>query len=235
MLNQEITSDIDHLITGGTATWSPSVNFTNKFTLGYDLAQIENRNLRPFGFILAPTGIISSRRNSYTNLTADYAGNYVRPMGSGLRGTLSWGGQWVATEQRETSAYGENFPGPGKPTVNSGGTRLGFEERQRVVNAGFFGQFLLDVKNRYFVNVGGRVDGNSAFGENFGLQWYPKAQVSWVASEESFWPFLSSINDFKLRGSIGTAGGRPRFSAQYETFSLGPAAWSAPRRWATRT
>jgi hypothetical protein len=221
MLNQEITSDIDHLITGGTATWSPSVNFTNKFTLGYDLAQIENRNLRPFGFILAPTGIISSRRNSYTNLTADYAGNYVRPMGSGLRGTLSWGGQWVATEQRETSAYGENFPGPGKPTVNSGGTRLGFEERQRVVNAGFFGQFLLDVKNRYFVNVGGRVDGNSAFGENFGLQWYPKAQVSWVASEESFWPTWNSA--MKFRVAYGQAGRAPNAFDAVRTWD--PVGW----------
>mgnify|MGYP003298768999 CR=1 FL=1 len=26
---------------------------------------LENRNLRPFGFVSAPTGIISSRRNAY--------------------------------------------------------------------------------------------------------------------------------------------------------------------------
>lgn len=221
MLNQQITSDIDHLTTGGTATWTPSVNFSNKFTLGYDLAQIENRNLRPFGFILAPTGIISSRRNSYTNLTADYAGNYVRPLMTDLRGTLSWGGQWVATEQRETSAYGENFPGPGKPTVNSGGTRLGFEDRQRVVNAGFFGQLLFDLKNRYFLNVGGRVDGNSAFGENFGLQYYPKAQVSWVASEESFWPKWNSA--MKFRVAYGQAGRAPNAFDAVRTWD--PVGW----------
>lgn len=207
MLNQELTSDIDHLITGGTANWSPSVNFTNKFTVGYDLAQIENRNLRPFGFILAPTGIISSRRNSYQNLTFDYSGSYVRPVLTGLRGTLSWGGQWVTTENRETSAYGENFPGPGKPTVSSAGTKLGFEERQRVINAGFFGQVLLDLKDRYFLTVGGRVDGNSAFGENFGLQYYPRASLSWVASEESFWPTWSSAT--KFRAAYGQSGRAP--------------------------
>jgi len=206
MLNQELTSDIDHLITGGTASWSPSVNLTNKFTIGYDLAQIENRNLRPFGFVSAPQGIISSRKNSYQNLTFDYAGNYVRPF-AGLRTTLSWGGQWVATEQRETSAYGENFPGPGKPTVTSAGTTLGFEERQRVINAGFFGQLLFDVKNRYFLTVGGRVDGNSAFGENFGLQYYPRASFSWVASEESFWPTWSSA--MKFRVAYGQSGRAP--------------------------
>ena len=207
MLNQELTSDIDHLITGGTANWSPSVNFTNKFTVGFDLAQIENRNLRPFGFILAPTGIISSRRNSYQNLTFDYSGSFVQALRSGLRGTLSWGGQWVTTDNRATSAYGENFPGPGKPIVSSGGTTLGFEERTRVINGGFFGQVLLDVKDRYFLTVGGRVDGNSAFGENFGLQYYPRASFSWVASEESFWPTWSSA--MKFRVAYGQSGRAP--------------------------
>ncbi|MGQ0641783.1 MAG: TonB-dependent receptor domain-containing protein [Gemmatimonadaceae bacterium] len=207
MLNQELTSDVDHLITGGTANWSPSANFTNKFTVGFDLAQIENRNLRPFGFVLAPTGIISNRRNSYQNLTFDYAGSYVRPLVSGMRGTLSWGGQWVTTENRETSAYGENFPGPGKPIVSSAGTTLGFEERQRVINGGFFGQALFDLKDRYFLTIGGRVDGNSAFGENFGLQYYPRASLSWVASDESFWPTWSSA--MKFRVAYGQSGRAP--------------------------
>jgi TonB-linked SusC/RagA family outer membrane protein len=206
MLNQEITSDITHLITGGTINWSPNANLTNKFTVGYDQAQIENRNLRPFGFILAPTGIISSRRNAYETLTFDYVGSYVKPM-AGLRNTFSWGAQGVSTETRETSAYGENFPGPGKPTVSSAGTTLGFEERQRVVNGGFFGQGLFDKDNRYFLTLGFRVDGNSAFGENFGLQYYPKASFSWVASEERFWPSWNP--EMKFRMAWGRSGRAP--------------------------
>jgi TonB-linked SusC/RagA family outer membrane protein len=207
MLNQDITSDIDHLITGGSLNWSPTANLTNKLTLGYDLAQIENRNLRPFGFVSAPTGILSDRRNAYQNLTVDYAGNFVHAFGSSLRSTLSWGGQGVTTEQRETSAYGENFPGPGQAVVTSGGTTLGFEARQRVVNAGLFGQALFDMKNRYFLTVGMRVDGNSAFGKDFGLQYYPKVSVSWVASEESFWPKWNP--EMKIRAAWGQSGRAP--------------------------
>ena len=206
MLNQELTSDITHLITGGSVNWSPNANFTNRMTIGYDQAQIENRNLRPFGFILAPSGIISSRRNAYENLTLDYVGSYVRSL-AGLRTTVSWGAQGVSTETRETSAYGENFPGPGKPTVSSAGTTLGFEERQRVVNGGFFGQALFDKDNRYFLTLGFRVDGNSAFGEDFGLQSYPKASVSWVASEESFWPSWNP--EMKFRAAWGRSGRAP--------------------------
>jgi len=208
ILNQEITSDIDHLITGATASWSPTANQTNTFTIGYDLAQIENRNLRPFGFVLQPTGIISSRRNYYQTLTFDYAGSYARPLGSALRTTISWGGQSVATDTRETSAYGENFPGPGDPTVTSGGTRLGFEERERIINAGLFAQTVFDLRNRYFLTLGARVDGNSAFGSDFGLQTYPKAALTWVASEESFWP-SSVIPEIKLRVAWGQSGRAP--------------------------
>jgi TonB-linked SusC/RagA family outer membrane protein len=223
LLNQELTSDIDHLITGGTLTWSPTTNLTNRFTLGYDLAQIANRNLRPFGFVSAPTGIISNRENSYQNLTFDYAGSLAVGIRPSLRSTISWGGQAVTTQSRETSAYGENFPGPGLPTVSSAGTTLGFEERQRVVNAGFFGQTIFDVKNRYFLTLGGRVDGNSAFGSKFGLQTYPKASVSWVASEESFWPKWNP--EMKLRAAIGQSGRAPGAFDAIRTWENPPSGW----------
>jgi hypothetical protein len=38
-------------------------------------------------------------------------------------------------------------------------------------------------------------------------------------AQESWWPF-ASITEFKLRGAQGTAGGRPNFSDQYETWSV---------------
>jgi TonB-dependent starch-binding outer membrane protein SusC len=208
MLKQDITSEIDHLISGGTVTWSPTANLSNRLTIGYDLAQIENRNLRPFGFILAPTGIISNSKNEYQTLTFDYAGNYLRTLQPDLRATLSWGGQSVTADVRSTSAYGENFPGPGNPTVSSGGTTLGFEDRTRVINAGLFGQGMLDLKNRYFLTVGARVDGNSAFGSALGLTTYPKVSFSWVASDESFWPSWSQTMKFRVAwGASGRAPG----------------------------
>jgi TonB-dependent starch-binding outer membrane protein SusC len=51
------------------------------------------------------------------------------------------------------------------------------------------------------------VDGNSAFGEDFGLQFYPRASLSWVASEESFWPTWSPT--MKFRAAYGQSGRAP--------------------------
>jgi TonB-linked SusC/RagA family outer membrane protein len=221
LLVWEIDTQIDHLITGLSATFSPTSRFTNRLTVGFDQSQLDLRNYRPFGFALAPNGILADRRFEYTNVTADYVGTYQLPLATDLRASLSWGGQSIASEKQETSAYGETFPGPGDPVVSSGGLTLGFEDRERVINAGFFGQGLFDYRNRYFLTAGVRVDGNSAFGENLGLQVYPKVSASYVISDESFWN--ESWGQLKLRGAYGHSGRAPGAFDKARTFD--PAGW----------
>ncbi len=216
-LNQELTTQIDHLITGLTATYTPFANFTNQFSVGYDLAQQDNRNLRPFGFIRAPTGILSTSRHEFNTLTVDYVGSMDFELTSEIRSALSFGGQSVTTRTEETIAYGDNFPGPGDPDVDNGGNTLGFENRTRVVNAGLFVQNVFDLSNKYFVTLGVRVDGNSAFGSDFGLQAYPKAQASYIVSDEDFWdPDWGTV---KVRAAWGQAGRAPGAFDAVRTFS----------------
>jgi TonB-linked SusC/RagA family outer membrane protein len=219
--NQEITTDIQHLVTGVTATYNPLPSFTNRLAVGYDQAQQENRNLRPFDFIRAPLGIISDGRNEYTSITLDYVGTINYNLTDDLRTNFSFGGQSVAQEVQQTAAYGEDFAGPGEPVVNSAGTTLGFEYRERVVNAGFFFQNIFDYVNRYFLTVGLRVDGNSAFGEDLGFQAYPKVSGSWVLSDETFWN--QDWGQLKLRGAWGQSGRAPGAFDAIRTFE--PVSW----------
>ena len=206
LLNQTISTQIDQLITGGTATYTPFANFTNRLSVGYDLAQQNNRNLRAFGFVRAPSGILSDGRSEFETLTIDYVGTLNFGLGESINSSLSFGGQSITEEIQRTTAYAQDFPGPGDPTVSTGGQRLGFETRQRVVNAGFFVQDVLDFNNKYFLTLGFRVDGNSAFGEDFGLQFYPKISGSWVVSDEDFWGDLGQL---KLRAAWGESGRAP--------------------------
>ena len=206
LLGQTISTQIDQLITGGTATYTPFANFTNRLNIGYDLAQQNNRNLRPFGFVRAQDGILSDGRSEFETLTLDYVGTLSFGLGESINSSLSFGGQSITEEIQRTTAYAEDFPGPGDPTVSTGGTRLGFEQRQRVVNAGFFVQNVLDLSNKYFLTAGFRVDGNSAFGSDFGLQFYPKLSASWVVSDEDFW---GDKGQLKLRAAWGQSGRAP--------------------------
>jgi len=206
-LNQEITTDIDRFVTGGTVEFRATDTFLHRLTVGFDQANQENRNLRPFGFRMDPRGILSNARLQNSILSIDYVANYGYEFNPDFITTLSFGAQSVTQEEQKTEAYGEIFPGPGNPTVNAAGERLGFEDRLRVTNAGFFGQLLLNWRDRYFLTLGTRVDGNTAFGEDLGLQAYPKVSGSYVISDEDFWN--PSWGSMKLRAAWGQAGRAP--------------------------
>lgn len=207
LLNQTITTRIDRFILGSTLNWQPSEQFTNKLTVGYDLANQDNRNLRPYGFIAARNGILGTATNTYTTLTADYVGSYRLDLTDDITSTISWGGQSITNETRGLNTEGRDFPGPGEPDVDAGGFTLGAENRLRVVNAGFFGQALFGFNDKYFITAGVRVDGNSAFGQDLGLQAFPKFSASYVISDEGFWN--DSWGSLKLRAAYGESGRAP--------------------------
>ncbi|MBI4540839.1 MAG: TonB-dependent receptor [Gemmatimonadetes bacterium] len=207
VLEYEINTNIDHLITGVTATYSPSTRFNTRLTVGWDRALVELRQLRRFGYRLAPTGILGNKKWVGEKLTFDYAGSYVFDVSERFGLTASWGGQAVEDEETDVAGDSRDFPGPGEPTLSSGGKTLSFEERIRVINAGFFGQMRLDWRDRVFLTAGLRVDGNSAFGENLGLEPYPKVSFSWVVSDEPFWK--PSLGSLKLRAAMGESGRAP--------------------------
>ena len=58
------------------------------------------------------------------------------------------------------------------------------EFEETVINAGVFFQEQLGLDDRLFLTLGMRMDGNSAFGEDFGFESYPKAGLSWVRSPQ---------------------------------------------------
>src|SRR5216117_366087 len=132
LLNQTLTTGIERLITGGTVTYTPLSWFSNRFTIGYDQANQENRNLRPFGFVAAPQGILVDEQIRYSILTADYVGNVDLHLSPALASTFSFGGQSITSEEVRTTAYGESFPGPGLPVVSNAAVLLAREARQRL-------------------------------------------------------------------------------------------------------
>lgn len=86
---------------------------------------------------------------------------------------------------------------------------------------GFFGGLDLDYKERYIVSGLIRRDGTSLFGSGNRWATFGRVAGAWIASLEPWWIGGNALSLFKLRASVGTTGQRPRFSAQYETFTIG--------------
>jgi len=206
LMDQEINEDVSRFTTGATLTYTPITDLTNRFTVGYDWTAREHRNLRPYGWEQVPEGALLNNTFQVRVLTLDYTGSYRFDLSNTLASTFSWGGQAIGDDVREIEGFAENFPGAAVPTINSGASRIAFENRQKIWNAGFFFQNVLDVADRYFLTLGLRVDGNSAFGSGFGLQAYPKASLSWVLSDEAFYP---EWGEMKLRAALGQSGRAP--------------------------
>lgn len=91
---------------------------------------------------------------------------------------------------------------------------------EQVRQIGMFGNLDLDWKGKYIVSGLIRRDGASLFGSASRWQTYGRGSFAWRMSEEEWFNF-DAISDLKFRASIGQAGNRPPFAAQYETFGLG--------------
>jgi outer membrane receptor protein involved in Fe transport len=111
------------------------------------------------------------------------------------------------------------FPGPGIEVVGAGGQNISAGESfLTTVNGGYFAQSQIGWHDWVFGTVGGRYDFSSAFGENAGGVFYPKASLSMVPSDRQGWS-STLLSTFRLRAAIGQSGRQPGAFDQFTTFA----------------
>lgn len=199
----------DHYISGFTLNYAPIEAWTNRLSVGFDYNNVENRSIIPFGHLRNAVGQIVQAAWVRQFLSVDYASTYKKDFGSAFTTSTSVGGQLFQDNLNSTSVTGDEFSGPGDPVLTSAARRtIGSDTRRRVVNAGLFFQEQIGWNDRAFLTLGMRVDGNSAFGKDFGLQWYPKVGFAYALSDHEWWP-KNTIETFKLRTAIGESGKAP--------------------------
>ncbi len=194
-------------ITGAGLNWTPTADMTHRVNLGIDYANSEFTEYRPWLFYYRTEG---NRRNTQrTNrvITLDYAGSWQTDLPGALTSSLSWGGQAYDDDYVLLSGFGEGFAGPGDKVVDSGALTESNENRIHTTSGGFFLQEMLGWQDRLFLTLGGRWDGFSTFGEDFGMAFYPKVSASYMLSEHSFVPEWWEA--LKLRAAFGESGRAP--------------------------
>ena len=209
IFNTNSTTETHNYVLGGTATLRPFDGFTTRLSVGYDYTSADVSDIIPFGHARVQEGQYWQTLWNRALLSVDLVNSYVKSFGNSLVSTTSFGGQLFDQRSQSTDLQASDFGGPGIPTLTSGALRsINAARDTRVINAGFLLQEQLAWQDRIFFTAGMRVDGNSAFGSDFGLQFYPKTSLSWVISEESFFPELPGT-EIKLRGAFGESGKAP--------------------------
>lgn len=207
LLDMDVTNNNDHFTTGINLLWNADHGITHRLNTGLDWARVQYYEERPWRYFYVQGGNRESDERTSRKLTMDYAGSWTHNNLWGLSSTFSWGGQLYNDFISGRRGFGEDFPGPGDKVVQSGAITDASETNSTVTTGGFFFQEVVGISDRIFLTGGLRIDGHSAFGDDFGLQPYPKGSISYVISEEDFFP--TSLGTLKLRSAVGESGKAP--------------------------
>ena len=147
-------------------------------------------------------------RSNGSRYTTDLGATATYNLKSDLSTRTSVGAQLFFDALYVSQGEGYGLP-PGASTPNSARLRQSWEFTTEEKTYGAFVEEQVGWRDRLFVTVGGRQDQNSAFGRSVSNTFYPRGAVSYVISEEPWFPRVPSVNRLRLRTAIGKAGVQP--------------------------
>jgi TonB-linked SusC/RagA family outer membrane protein len=218
---------VDRFISSGNGQWRPLTWLNADATLGLDIAardvvaqcrfnECPNSGTTRQGFIL-------DARTTDHNYSAkgSLTGTWQARENLNLRTTL--GTDYVNLQTEFASAEGDNLP-PGAQTAGAGAQQFAGSQFTRANKTlGYYAQEQLALNDRLFVTLAARRDQNSAFGTQFQNVIYPKASVSYIVSEEPFFPRYNFLNQLRLRASYGASGVQPGSTTALQTYGASSA------------
>ncbi len=195
------------------ADWRPTTWLQNRLTFGNDFSDRVDDNLLFNGEGPPITG---TYRNGFKENTRTDIRNLTANLGS----TASWnprewlnlkttaGVQYVSYTFEQNVARGSEIP-PGSQTPNVAITRTASEFTTLQKTLGLFIEEAAAINDRLFLTAAVRSDQNSAFGTDFQSVLYPKASLSWIMSQEEFFPNIGALDQFRLLVAYGSSGVQP--------------------------
>jgi TonB-linked SusC/RagA family outer membrane protein len=123
-------------------------------------------------------------------------------------------------DNTDVTASGEQLSVVGLPDLENAQVRSVNSAVIGIRANSFFGITSVEHAGKYIVDGLVRRDGSSLFGPGERWHTYNRMSAAYRMAQEPWWPF-DRVTEFKLRFSRGTAGGRPTFADQFETYEIG--------------
>jgi TonB-linked SusC/RagA family outer membrane protein len=204
-----------------TVRYSPANWFSLEANGSYDRSDRHNDSYTFKGFKTLSNesqGSVSRSNNLSQAINANVTASFLKSFGD-----LTTRTKFQYLIERDTndgrSASGTNLAVVDVEDIDVATNENAGSSYNDIRSAGFFGILALDYRGKYVAETLVRRDGSSLFGEDNRWATYYRASGAWRMSEEDWWP-IESLNEFKVRYSIGTAGGRPGFSDRFEVWSV---------------
>ncbi len=217
---QQDWQDLNRITASATISYNPFSWMSNRLSLGTDYTRegdieyvpyLTNDTLAFFWGAYANGYRINKQRQAIYN-TYDYSGSAHFNVTPAWGSKSSVGVQYYTKEDSYIQGEGDFFPAPGLQTILAAGQQTGLQDGWSGNNTfGYYGQQEFSWAQRLYLTGALRVDNNSAFGNQVHWVTYPKASISYVASDEpgikAHMP--SFMNSLRVRGAYGGSGQQP--------------------------
>ncbi len=231
---KERSENILHSAVNGTVNMRPFSILMLKASYGFDFSSADDKELTrrdactPFcQYQYVAEGEVFGGRITETSHTFDLGSTVNIPITTNLSSRTAFGAQYVRTNQSDLNGYQVNlaygqteFRLPNLPSVYSP-IRANFIDMRTDVKA-VFGAYIdqnFTFGNRLFIGGAIRQDATSGLGPQGVKPVYPKFSVSWLLSEESFFPW-KDLASFRLRFAYGHAGVQPQMTERLRTYRI---------------
>jgi hypothetical protein len=152
-------------------------------------------------------------------ISGDLGGSLALVPRPDITSTTSFGVQY-----NRRTLFGVRLNATGLPTggeTTAGATTItGAEATNDNITAGGFVEQKFGWKERLFGTVALRADGSSSFGSNLHTALFPKASLSWLTSQEPFFPQNKWLTSLRLRSAFGAAGVQPSATSKLAVVNL---------------
>ncbi|MEO5816881.1 MAG: SusC/RagA family TonB-linked outer membrane protein [Gemmatimonadaceae bacterium] len=217
---QQDWQDLNRLTASGTITYNPFSWLSNRLSVGTDYARegniqyvpyLTNDTLAYFWGAYANGYRYNNQHQAIYN-TYDYNGSARYNVTNAWNGKSSVGVQYYTRDDSYIQGEGDFFPAPGLQTILAAGLQTGLQDGWSANKTfGYYGQQEVSWNQRLYLTGALRVDNNSAFGNQVHWVTYPKASISYVASDD---PAIKShmprfMNSLRLRAAYGASGQQP--------------------------
>lgn len=176
----------------------------NQFVPSYTVTNIEDNTSE-----VDPTkSFIQAYSSRFTNFSWDGSLNFKKRFKKHNVGALV-SAALNENSREEFTAYKQGVINNNVAVLNGASINpdaySGFNYKTRIL--GFIGRIQYDYDGKYLISGSVRRDGSSKFGSNYRWGTFPSISAAWNVSDEIFWNNLkSTINNFKIRASLGTVG-----------------------------
>ena len=212
---------IDRFVVGANTNYRPASWLSLNANTGLDFySRFDHETVQPGELDYFPGALIGYRQGVRSNnyqYTLNGSGVATFDVSSAVASTTTLGASFQRAKFSGIECYGEGII---RGTESCSATTKTFSISESYTDDRVFGAFAreeLAFNDRIFLAASLRGDRNSGLVDDFIL--YPSASLSWVVSDEPFFP-QGFVSNLRVRTAVGQSGLRPSFG-QAETF-FGP-------------